>query len=71
MRELRDPLREPVEEIDLARSMVRETGVDYDVLEVLNELKGEMLEAADSMEFERAAAIRDQIRELEQEEPSD
>jgi excinuclease ABC subunit B len=71
VRELRDPLREPVEEIDLARSMVRETGVDYDVLEVLNELKGEMLEAADAMEFERAAAIRDQIRELEREEPSD
>ena len=32
--------------------------------EVLEELTREMLEAADNLEFERAAYLRDQIKEL-------
>ena len=37
------------------------------VVELVAELKREMLEAADKLEFERAAYLRDQIQELEKE----
>jgi excinuclease UvrABC nuclease subunit len=36
-----------------------------DSRELLAELQREMLEAADRLEFERAAYLRDQIKELE------
>lgn len=44
--------------------VVREAGVDYNVQEVLAQMEREMLEAADALEFERAALLRDQIHEL-------
>ncbi|MCO5061299.1 MAG: excinuclease ABC subunit UvrB [Kiritimatiellae bacterium] len=48
-----------------AESMVvREVGVDVDVQEVLAQMEREMMEAAEALEFERAALLRDQIREL-------
>ena len=47
-----------------AESVLRETGVDVDWSETLRELEAEMLEAAERLEFERAAVLRDQIREL-------
>tara|TARA_R110002096_G_scaffold91625_11_gene207319 strand:- start:1960 stop:4134 length:2175 start_codon:yes stop_codon:yes gene_type:complete len=49
---------------DKASSVVKETGEDFDVLEVLRELEEEMQEAAQGLEFERAALLRDQITEL-------
>jgi excinuclease ABC subunit B len=49
---------------ELARAAVRETGGDYDVNEVLLGLEREMLEAAAALEYERAAALRDEIDEL-------
>ncbi len=45
-------------------SVVKEGSEDFDVLEVLRELEEEMQEAAQSLEFERAALLRDQIGEL-------
>ena len=45
-------------------SVVRESGVDYDVHSAINEMEREMLEAADALEFERAAVLRDEIEEL-------
>jgi len=45
--------------------VVRESGADYDVFTAISELKQEMVEAAAAMEFERAAMLRDEIRELE------
>jgi excinuclease ABC subunit B len=48
--------------------IVREGGGDYDVLTVMAEMEREMTEAADAMEFERAALLRDQIYELKQAE---
>ncbi len=44
--------------------VVREAGGDYDVQAVIGEMEAEMLAAADAMEFERAALLRDQIAEL-------
>jgi excinuclease ABC subunit B len=46
-------------------SVVREGGAsDETVLDVIRELEGEMAEAASRLEYERAALLRDQIREL-------
>ena len=49
---------------ELEESVVREGGGDFEVTEVLKELEEEMAEAATKLEFERAALLRDQIREL-------
>jgi excinuclease ABC subunit B len=47
-----------------AISVMRETGKDFDVTETIRELEEEMLAAANNLEFEKAALLRDQIREL-------
>lgn len=44
--------------------VVRRAGEDVDVQQVLSEMESEMLEAAEALEFERAAMLRDQIREF-------
>ncbi len=49
---------------DLEQSIVRETGADLDLTEVLRELEAEMQMAAANLEYERAALLRDQINEL-------
>ena len=41
-----------------------EAGVDIDVTETIRELEEEMLTAANNLEFEKAALLRDQVREL-------
>ena len=48
---------------------VSETPETYDVRETIAELQKEMLEAADALEFERAAFIRDQIAQLKKRKP--
>jgi excinuclease ABC subunit B len=45
---------------------VIEEGVEYTVSETIHMLEQEMLEAAEALEFERAAVLRDQINELKQ-----
>ena len=45
-------------------SVIRETGGDFSVSEVLRELEADMAAAAANLEFERAALRRDQILEL-------
>jgi excinuclease ABC subunit B len=47
-----------------AAMLLNETGGDFDVTETLRELQGEMVEASNNLEFEKAALLRDQIREL-------
>ncbi len=49
---------------DKANALLRESGVDFDVTETVRELEEEMLGAANNLEFEKAALLRDQIREL-------
>jgi excinuclease ABC subunit B len=44
--------------------VIRETGEDYDAHELIREIGKEMVEAADALEFERAAILRDQLFEL-------
>jgi excinuclease ABC subunit B len=49
---------------DKANMVLNEAGVDIDITETIKELEGEMLAAANNLEFEKAALMRDQIREL-------
>ena len=59
---------EKKEEEGIDHLVARESGVDYDVNQVLAELEKEMIEAAEALEFERAAILRDQIHELKKHE---
>jgi excinuclease ABC subunit B len=47
-----------------AAMLLGEAGGDFDVAETLRGLEGEMVEASNNLEFEKAALLRDQIREL-------
>ena len=47
-----------------AESFLAETGVDLDFSQTIKELEEEMITAANNLEFEKAALLRDQIREL-------
>lgn len=47
-----------------AIAVIRDAGRDFDVTETIRELEEEMLNAANNLEFEKAALLRDQIREL-------
>jgi excinuclease ABC subunit B len=49
---------------NVEQSIIRESGADLDLTEVLSELEAEMQEAAANLEYERAALLRDQINEL-------
>ena len=52
---------------ELDERVVREGGEDYDVHHAIQEIEGEMLEAAAALEFERAAMLRDELQELKRE----
>ena len=47
-----------------AAGLLRETTTDLDFTETIRELEGEMLKAAEDLQFEKAALLRDQIKEL-------
>ncbi len=49
---------------DKANSVLHDADKDFDVTETVRELEEEMLTAANNLEFEKAALLRDQIREL-------
>jgi excinuclease ABC subunit B len=47
-----------------AVSVINDAGGNFDVTETIRELEQDMLTAANNLEFEKAALLRDQIREL-------
>ena len=49
--------------------VVADAGEDYDVIETERRLEAEMLKAAQTLEFERAAQLRDQLLRLRGQEP--
>ena len=63
-------IRKGIEEEIAAHNLVQETaGVNetyYVTQEFINELEGEMMKAAEGLEFERAAQLRDRIMQLKQ-----
>ena len=50
----------------IAGAVVNEASKDMDVMQVLQELEAEMFAASNSMAYEKAALLRDQIMELKQ-----
>ena len=50
---------------EIEERIIAEDGADYDVARVVADIQREMLEAAEALEFERAAALRDELRELQ------
>src|SRR4051812_1780421 len=49
---------------EVAASVINEAGGDFNLTELLRELEDEMQQASANLEFERAALLRDQIREV-------
>ena len=57
------------EELEARQVVAHAAGLDdetkYITQEYLSELEAEMLQAADNLEFERAAQLRDRVRDLQ------
>ncbi len=66
-RELQLSLAELTQARAVEASVVRETPGGYRTVELLRELEAEMIEAAENLQFEKAAILRDQIAELKRE----
>jgi excinuclease ABC subunit B len=49
---------------EVAAAVINDAGGNFDVTETIRELEEQMLEAANNLEFEKAALFRDQINEL-------
>jgi len=52
-----------------AREAVKETEQSFEVSELVNQLEEEMLDAAQNLEFEKAAKLRDQVKRLKSQTP--
>jgi len=65
-KEIRRSLTEQIKARQTARQAVRFGTDEYDKVELASQMEKEMLEAAQSLDFERAAALRDQLRELKE-----
>ena len=50
----------------VAREAIRLDETEYDKVEMAAQIEQEMFEAAEALDFERAAALRDQLRELKE-----
>jgi len=65
-KEIRKSLTEQIKARKTAREAVRFGDSEYEKVELASQIEKEMLEAAQSLEFERAAFLRDQLRELKE-----
>jgi len=68
---IRSTLAEQVQARRIARGAIHASQTEFDRTELISELEAEMLEAAEALEFERAAQLRDRIRELKERSPAD
>jgi excinuclease ABC subunit B len=65
-KEIRRSLTERIKARQTARQALCFDDREYDKVELANQIETEMLEAAQSLDFERAAFLRDQLRELKE-----
>jgi excinuclease ABC subunit B len=65
-KEIRSSLTEQIKARKTAREAVRFEEREYDKVELAGQIEKEMLEAAEALDFERAAFLRDQLRELKE-----
>ena len=66
-RAVEDSLGNRQEATDKATMLLRDAGGEYDVTETIRELEQEMLTAAENLDFEKAAHLRDQVKMLKKE----
>jgi excinuclease ABC subunit B len=64
VRAIEDSLSSDVTTKQQAAAVLNEAAANFDVTETIRELEDEMLTAANNLEFEKAALLRDQIQEL-------
>jgi excinuclease ABC subunit B len=65
-KEIRKSLTEQIKARQTARKAVRFGDSEYEKVELSSQIEKEMLEAARSLDFEQAAFLRDQLRELKE-----
>jgi len=65
-KEIRRSLTEQVKARRTAREAIRFGDSEYDKVQLASQIEKEMLEAAEALDFERAAFLRDQLRELKE-----
>jgi excinuclease ABC subunit B len=65
-KEIRKSLSEQIKARKTAQQAVRFGTDEYEKVELASQIENEMLEAAQSLDFERAALLRDQLRELKE-----
>ncbi|MDD5458241.1 MAG: excinuclease ABC subunit UvrB [Phycisphaerae bacterium] len=65
-KEIRRGLSDQVRARKTARQAIRFDEDEFDKVELAVEIEREMLEAAENLDFERAAALRDKLRELKE-----
>jgi excinuclease ABC subunit B len=63
-KEIRRSLTEQIKARKTAQKAVRFSESEYEKTELVSRIEQEMLEAAEAMDFERAAFLRDQLKEL-------
>lgn len=63
-RAIEDSLSTREDEQKKAAAVLNDAAGNFDVAETIRELEEEMLKAANNLEFEKAALLRDQVREL-------
>lgn len=69
VKRIQEGLRLEYEVKEQEKRVVAESGESYSVHEAIQEIEREMLEAAERLEFERAALLRDQLYALKNEKP--
>jgi len=65
-KEIRNSLTEQIKARKTAQQAVRFADSEYDKVELASQIETEMLEAARALEFEKAAYLRDQLKELKE-----
>ena len=68
---IRSVLADQLRARDVARKAIRASESEYDATELITRLEADMLAAAEDLEFEKAAALRDRIAALKGEDVDD
>jgi len=63
-KEIRNSLAELVKARQTAQKAIKFESTEYEKAELANQIEQEMLEAAENLDFEKAAFLRDQLKEL-------
>jgi len=63
---IRNSLAEQLQARRTARQAIHATQREYDSTELISELEAQMFEAAEVLEFEKAARLRDRIKQLKE-----